>query len=147
MKLSRFSLWLWLLAAMLIFCISASASTVITATLSVTNVAGSTNGNVITINGNSRYCTNAIYAPATQFAIGTNATLATSALLNHVATYPFSSLALGQTALTNITLQAAPDASLAVTLSAGWGFVSFVTNTVGVGSGTLVRMPLSSEPD
>src|SRR6266699_2298089 len=96
--------FLAIVAGLLWLVLPASALNIITATVTVTNVAGTTNGQTITVNGNTRTWTNSVSFPATQ--ILTNNTIGGAAtnLYNAAAAAPFINLSLGQ--LTNgITLQ------------------------------------------
>ena len=120
-----------LILAFLAVAVGARASTYVTATVAFTNTAGTTNGQTITCNADTRTFTNVVYVPTTQ--VKTNNTQNGSAanLLIHLASYPFSGVSVGQTATTNITLKSAANSTITVTLSAGWGAVTYQTNSYG----------------
>ena len=115
----------------------------VTATISVTNTTGTTNGQTITVNGNTRTWTNSVSVPTTQILTNNTSTGAATNLYLHVANTPFTSLALGRTTSTNITLATQPGGTITVTLSDGWGSVSYSTNTLT--SARAVRVPLTVE--
>lgn len=121
----------------------AAALDLITATVSVTNTAGTTNGQTLTVNAAVRTWTNNVFLPAAQ--ILTNATAAGAAtnLFYHVSTYPFAALLLSRSSSTNITLQTLPGGNITVSLSPGWGTVSYSTQSVV--SATAVRIPITVE--
>lgn len=121
----------------------AASSTLITATIAITNTAGTSNGMTLTVNGDVRTWTNSVVIPATQ--ILTNSTIAGSAtnLFQAIAAAPFSNLGLGPTT-TGITLQTlVPNGALSVILSTNWGTVTFSTNTLT--SAIVVRVPITVE--
>src|SRR6267154_6909096 len=84
------------LLALLLLCLSLSAATTsnFVATITVTNIAGTVNGNTLTVGSDTRTFTNTVFIPASQ--IKTNSTLAGSAvnLISQVSSYPFANLAL-----------------------------------------------------
>src|SRR6185369_3767199 len=102
MKILRTLLFLVLLA------VPAKAIDLVTATITVTNTAGTTNGQTITVNGNVRTWTNSVVVPAAQ--ILTNSTIGGAAtnLFNQIAGNPYSGLALARSGTNGITLQTAP---------------------------------------
>lgn len=108
--------------------VSAASPTLITATITITNPAGTTNGQTITVNADTRTWTNSVIVPTAQ--ILTNNTIfgCASNLYNAVATSPFLNLSL--LPLTNgIVLQTITvGGPMSVTLSAGWGLVVLSTN-------------------
>jgi Concanavalin A-like lectin/glucanases superfamily/Bacterial Ig-like domain (group 2) len=104
--------------------------TTVAATVTVTNTAGTTNGQTITVNGNTRTFTNTVVDATTQ--ILTNSTIggSTTNLFQQVSSFPFAGLTLTQSGTNAIVLQGALNATVTVALSAGWGRVTYVTNTV-----------------
>ena len=123
--------YLLALAALLLLVSVAHCQTITTATISVTNAAGTTNGQTITINGVTRTWTNSVYTPATQILTNSNAETAATNLFRQLASY----LIPGGTtssygASTGILARGFPSQTLTVTLSAGWGTVSYSTNTL-----------------
>lgn len=133
-------------AVLCVLCASAfvsSALDIITATISVTNAAGTTNGQTITVNANVRTWTNSVAIPASQVLTNATPTGAATNLFYQVAATPFSGLTLTRTTATNILLQTAPGGPLAVTLSTGWGTVTYSTQALV--SATVVRIPNTVE--
>lgn len=123
---------------------SARGLELITAVITVTNTAGTVNGDTITVNSSTRTWTNSVALPAEQ--ILTNATIGGAAtnLYRAAVLYPFSSdLTLSLHGTNGITLGSAPNGSLSVTLSAGWGSVVLTTNAFT--SGVAVRVPYTLE--
>lgn len=120
------------------------ATDLITATITVTNTAGTTNGQTLTVNGDIRTWTNSVVLPGTQ--VLTNSTIGGAAtnLFNHVAGHQFTGLSFARSGTNGITLQTAPGGALSVSLSAGWGSFSLATNTLT--NMTVVRIPTSGEP-
>src|SRR5207237_6330013 len=129
------------------------ASTVISATLSITNSAALTNatsGQKYTINGDARTFTNSVaFANAgTQIRVRTNDT-AQAILLSLAAqagSYPFADIqSITTSGGTNITFRATNDTAFTITLSPNnWGPVVYSTQTVGVVQ-TIVRVPMSAD--
>ena len=137
---------LWFLLTLLL-AVGARASTIETAVIAVTNVAGTTNGQTITVAssvGTSiRTFTNNVVVPATQVPTNSTQTGAANNLKNQVALYPIAPLQLFQTGLTNIVLRGTNNFAFTVTLSAGWGTVTYSTNNVG--TGWVLRVPYGIE--
>jgi len=129
---------------LLLLCGSAFGANIVTATVVVTNAAGTSNGMTITVNASVRTWTNNVQNSATQ--IQTNSTIGGAAtnLFRHIASAPFSGLSLSQSGTNGINLGTAPAGALSVSLSAGWGTVTLTTNALT--SGTVVRVPYTVEP-
>lgn len=108
----------------------AASSTLITATITVTNSAGTTNGQTITVNGDTRTWTNSVFVPASQILTNNSIGGCATNLFNQVADFPFLNLSLALSGTNGITLQTAPNGGLAVTLSAGWATFTLTTNTL-----------------
>jgi hypothetical protein len=120
---------------------SFGATQIITGTVTLTNTAGTTNGQTIEINSAAReWTTN----ETSSGYIATNSTAAGAAtnLFLALARYP-TGLALSYGGTNSIKLQTAPGGALAITLSDGWGTVAYSSNTIGPGAA--VRVPLSVE--
>lgn len=115
----------------------------ITAMVSVTNAAGTTNGQTITVNGNVRTWTNAVFASSTQILTNSTAAGAKTNMYNQFALNQFSSVVQVDAGSTNFQLIGNAGTALTVTLSAGWGSVSYSTQTVS--TPTPVRVPTSVE--
>lgn len=128
---------------MLLTVAGAFGADIVTATIAVTNAAGTTNGQTITVNANVRTWTNSVVVPASQ--ILTNATAGGSAsnLFNQISGNPYSGLSLARSGTNGITLQTVPGGALSVTLSANWGTVTLSTNTLT--AATVVRVPVTVE--
>lgn len=126
-----------------LFGLTGYAAQIITATVSVTNAAGTTNGQTITINGGVRTWTNSVNIPASQILTNNTPEGSATNLFLQIASYPISGLTLSRTTSTNIVLKASPGFILTVSVSAGWGAVSYSTNETT--SATVVRVPVSVE--
>jgi hypothetical protein len=119
----------------------ALALDITTATVTITTPP--TNGQSIVANGNTRTWTNAVTLP-TQIATTTNgAAAAATNLFRAIAGNPFASLSLSRSSPSNITLQSFPGQTVTVTLSAGWGTVTYSTNSTT--SAVAVRVPYTVE--
>lgn len=131
---------LGIIFGILLLSIPAFAAQIVTATVTVTNTAGTTNGQTITVNSNVRTWTNSVASAATQ--ILTNSTIGGAAtnLFRHVASTMFANLTLSLSGTNGINLGTAPNGALSVSLSAGWGSVVLTTNTIGPG-GAVVNVP------
>lgn len=101
----------------------APALTYYTATVAITNSSGTTNGQTITCNGDTRTWTNAPVLPASQILTNNTPNGAAANLFNQVIDFPFSSVVPGQTATTNVTLTSTN--IITVTVSAGWATVTY----------------------
>jgi len=132
------------LLILLLLCFTARAQVLITATVTVTNSTGTTNGQTIAMNGDTRRWTNSVFIPATQ--IRTNNTIngAAANLLNHLAVHAFSGLHLGLAGTTGVTLRS--NAAFTVTLSPGWASLAYVTNSSDEGQVFRVPFTLESAP-
>lgn len=124
-------------------CLAARGADIITATVTVTNVAGTTNGQTITVNSNVRTWTNNVVVPGSQ--ILTNAAIGGAAtnLFNQISGTPFTGLSLQHSGTNGILLQTAPGGALSVSLSVGWGTVVLSTNSTATTVG--VRVPYTAE--
>jgi hypothetical protein len=121
-----------LLLTLLACCFTARAdSTNYVATITFTNVvAGVTNGDTITVNGDVRRYTNGTLAVASTWINSTNIVgyVATNTTI-HLATYPPVNVDVFTYVSTNaFTIRSDFDETLTVTLSAGIGTVTYVTN-------------------
>lgn len=149
MKNSKFKIQNWgllLLAGIFHFSFltfNCAAADIITATITVTNTGGTTNGQTLVVNGATRTWTNSVVVPGAQ--VLTNSSIGGSAsnLFTHLAITPFSALSLARSGTNGITLQTAPGGALTVTLSAGWGAVVLTTNTLT--SAYVLRLPVTVE--
>jgi hypothetical protein len=134
-----------ILLALLIFAAyPALAVDRITASLSFTNSAGTTNGQTITVNGNTRTWTNSVFLASSQVLTNSTASGAKTNLYNAVGLAPFSQVTLINQGSTNFDLVANSGVALTVTLSAGYASVTYSTQSVTTMTG--VRVPISGEP-
>lgn len=113
------------------------------ATIAITN-APTTNGQTLVINGVTRTWTNSVVVPAVQ--ILTNATAAGAAtnLFNQLSLNPVpggTSLSYGSS--TSVVVRSFPAQTLTLTLSAGWGLVTYTTNALT--TAIAVRVPNTVE--
>lgn len=122
----------------------AATTTIVQATVTVTNAAGTTNGQTITVDGDVRTWTNAVFDASTQILTNSTVNGAAAALVQHVVAYPFTAVSAYLVSGTVIRLQGAPNANLVVTLSAGWGTVAMNTNIYTTGA-VVVRVPYTDE--
>lgn len=137
---------LWIIA-FLLMCLGASAQQVITATLTVTNIYGTTNGEQITLNGTTWTITNNVQNNV-QILYGTNTVLAASNIYTGFFLNPPSKVILAWPASTNIvTFQCYPGAGLTASINSSpsnWATLTFTTNTASSGT-IVVRIPASVE--
>jgi hypothetical protein len=122
-----------------------AASIIYSATITVTNAAGTTNGQTLTVSSDVRTWTNSVVVAQSQ--ILTNSTIDGAALklFLHLSAYPFTGLSLRAVSTNAVELRTALDGAWPdVALSAGWGTVTMVTNIIT--QSTVVRIPLSAEP-
>lgn len=121
-----------------------AAVDLITATVTVTNLLGTTNGQTITVNSDTRTWANTVTNTATQVATNFTDARAATNLFLHVAGNPFVGLTLTRGPGTNaIVLRGTPGGALVVTLSAAWGEVALSTNTLT--PALAVRVPYTVE--
>lgn len=129
---------------LLLFAFSGKALDIITATIAVTNTAGTTNGQTLTVNSDMRTWTNSVQVPGSQ--ILTNNTIGGAAtnMFNEIAVYPFSVPELAHSGTNGIILRSRPGGPLSASLSAGWGTVVLTTNSLS--DFTIVEVPLGVYP-
>lgn len=114
-----------------------------TASVTVTNATGTTNGQTITINGNVRTWTNVIIVSSTQIQATNTFILAASNLFLAYAVKPEPQTIISHPAgnvYSNVLFQSYPGYNEVITLSAGWGTVAFTTNTIST-NGIPVDVP------
>lgn len=141
MRLTGKVLGLFLLLA----CLSTqAASTIIQLTITVTNSAGTTNGQTLTINSDVRTWTNSVFNSATQILTNNTVSGAANNLITQIFQHPFTGLTIIGTTTSNLVLQTALNgASPSVSMSAGWGTFSLATNTIT--PAIVVRVPIEVE--
>jgi hypothetical protein len=123
--------------------LGARAADIISAVIAVTNSAGTTNGQTLSVNSDTRTWTNNVFLPASQILTNSAIGGAATNLYNAVTVTRFTGLSLARSGTNGITLQTAPGGSLSVTLSAGWGSVVLSTNSTSPTVG--VRVPYGAE--
>lgn len=115
----------------------------VTASIAVTNAAGTTNGQTFTVNGNVRTWTNNVVVSQSQVLTNSTAAGAKTNLYNEIGLNAFSQVVILDAGSTNFQLQAASGVALTVTPSAGWATVSYSTQVVA--SAVAVRIPYTAE--
>lgn len=135
----------------LLLALPARAVDVITATIAVTNAVGTTNGQTIAITNTTgatvgysvRTWTNSVVVPGIEILTNNTAAKAATNLYNQLSTYPIALLSLSYVSTNSVALRAFPGTVTAVTLSAGWGTVTYATNVIT--SAVVVRVPNTVE--
>src|SRR5579872_1707681 len=141
MKLFRIAicvLSLWLCAS------TVKAQFVISGTVTVTNVAGTTNGQTITVNGALRYFTNNV--TQTTFQIATNSSIGGSASniwIFYSIAPDAGGIKVSQSGTNAVIFRALPGAANVISLSANWGTV--VMSTQNISDAVAVRVPKTVE--
>jgi hypothetical protein len=126
------------------FALSAQAADRVIATLTVTNAAGTTNGQTLTVNGSVRTLTNSVFVPSTQILTNSTAAGSKTNILSQISLNPFAQVIAQDYSATALRLSGVSGVTLTVTPSAGWAEVTYVTQTVASVVG--VRVPITSEP-
>ena len=130
-------------AALLCGAIAAQGqSNIISALVAVTNAAGTTNGQTIIVNGDSRMWTNSVQSASQIFTNSTAAGAATNMFLAF-ADAPFSKVSMTWAASNAVNLVAAPGGAMSVALSLGWGLVTLSTNALT--NAIPLRLPVTVE--
>ena len=124
--------------------LSAQAADRVIATLTVTNSAGTTNGQTLTVNGSVRTLTNSVFVPSTQILTNSTAAGSKTNILSQISLNPFAQVIAQDYSATAIRLSGVSGLTLTVTPSAGWAEVTYVTQSVASVVG--VRVPITSEP-
>ncbi|HEX5218916.1 MAG TPA: hypothetical protein VFZ59_05065 [Verrucomicrobiae bacterium] len=101
----------------------------VVATVLITNTAGTTDGQTITVNGELRTWRDAVTTPATEITTATTINQAAANLLDQASTFPFTGVTAGASGLNGVTLRSPINGNIDVQLSAGWGTVSYATNS------------------
>jgi hypothetical protein len=117
------------------------AQQIVTATVTITNVAGTVAGETISVNGTSRLWTNAVSAVQ----VVTNGTIsgAASNLFSAYAQFPEANLVVSHPTSNTVVFQSFPGFVVTVALSSGWATNQYTTNTLT--SAVVVRVPMSVE--
>jgi len=114
----------------LIACFSAQAQNIITATVTITNSIGATNGKTITINGSLRYFTNIVTSAQNQIQSGTDILTTQTNLFYAYAAFPQSGFNIFRSSSNVVQFQSFAGLPLAATISSGWATLAFATNTI-----------------
>lgn len=115
---------------------------IITASLTVTNSAGTANTNTITLNGVTRNFTNYVANYQTSILASNSVWAATSNLFLGYILYAPNSVVVSQTTVSNVQYMSYPNAGLTMSISPGWGTLSWFTNSIT--NSIVVRVPVSS---
>ena len=119
-----------LISAFQLFSFSAFALDRITATVTITNTAGTTNGQTFIVNGNTRTFTNAVFNPLTEVLTNSTHLGSKTNLFTAIASVPFNSVTLLNLGTNQFSLIGAAGLSMTVTPSAGYATVSYSTQLV-----------------
>lgn len=123
--------------------ISSQSQQVITATVTVTNAAGTTNGETMTINGTLRTFTNNVQNSVQILSSNTPVMAASNIYTAYIVNPQSRVITSWPTNSTNVVFQCYPGSGLTASISAGWGTLSLVTNTIT--AAVVVRVPASVE--
>lgn len=115
---------------------------IITASVTVTNVAGTTSANTIAVNGSTRNFTNYIQSYQNNILASNSISAAASNLFLAYAIFPQNGVLLSRVSTNQVNFQSYPALGLTVTISSGWGTVSWSTNYIT--NSIVVRVPVSS---
>jgi len=119
-------------------------SQTITAILTITNNAGTTNGQTVSVNGSPRIFSNSVPQNANYILTGTNIGSVTTNIFNSYLLARQSGVTLFNLTTTNsVTWQSFPAQALTVAISLGFGTVAYSTNSLT--NATVVRVPKSVE--
>src|SRR6476469_5509451 len=137
-----------LLAILLFLSAAAHGADQVIATISVTNAAGTTNGNTIVINGNTRTWTNTVTSsPSTLIQVTNSPSLVTTQLLTHLGSYSAgSALSIAYGSSTSLVVRGSVGGALVITVAggaSGWATVAYSTNVFT--NTFIVRVTLQTE--
>ena len=122
--------------------INAPAQQIITATVTITNVNGTANGETILINSTTRTWTNAVTTAGTQILTATNIPMAATNLFLNYAVTPEANVTVSWNSSNVINFQCYAGSGLIASISSGWATISFSTNTLT--QAISVRVPPSA---
>jgi hypothetical protein len=103
---------------------AANSPYIITASITLTNAAGTTNGQTFTVNGSVRTWTNTVTVTTTQVLTDTNALRAKTNLFNAIVLAPFSQVNVVDAGPASFSLVGAVGMNLTVTASDGYATIS-----------------------
>ncbi|HEX2620751.1 MAG TPA: hypothetical protein VHL11_11400, partial [Phototrophicaceae bacterium] len=123
----------------------------VTATVTVTNTAGTSEGDTLTINGIVHTWRSVIVTANSDIQATNSIGAAATSLFNHLAgssSFAAANLTLSMSGTNGVNLGSAPTVgTIAVSLSAGWGSIVLTTNTLGGGSAVRVPYTLEGAPE
>lgn len=122
--------WLWLLF-FAIACLPAFAQTTVTATITVTNAVGTTNGHTLTVAGTTYRWTNGTPLTLSYIRSTNTAAKAATNLYGKLATAVTNRYLVRYGSSTSLELQSYIGQIVSATISTGWATLTFVTNTAG----------------
>ncbi len=135
----RFSIVL----AFLCLCLSARASSLIKATITITNLPAI--GNTLTVNSDARTWQTNVTTAASQILIGADTGISATNLFLQIAANRYAgNVTVAQTATNAITLTGIPGGAMVVSQSGTWATITLTTQTVAVAYA--VQVPASSIP-
>lgn len=134
-----------LVLAFAIICLPSSilAAELITATVSFTNAAGTTNGQTIAINASTRTWTNNVVIPDSQILTNDSPEGSATNLYQHLGFSPVAGTSASYGSSTSVVVRGFPGSALTITLSDGYGAVAYATNTIT--SAVVLRLPVTVE--
>jgi hypothetical protein len=130
-----------IIIALLLSALCVSAQPIITASVTVTNIAGTTNGQTISVNGVVRTFTNNVTFANVQISTATNTTLVASNIFVAYASFPQPNMSLFTFPQSSVLFQSYPGSAMTVLISPGWGALSYSTNSLS--SATVMRAPIT----
>ena len=120
-----------LLSILILFAVCfSSRAQLITAIVTVTNTAGTSNGKTISVNGVLRTWTNNVTSANNQIAVTNSIGAAATNLFNAYIIYPAPNMTVQRSGTNGILLQSYNGFANVVALSSGWATVTYTTNTV-----------------
>jgi len=131
---------LGIILTLLLLALPGFAAQIVTATVTITNAAGTTEGDTLTVNGITRTFRDSIVTAHSDIQATNAIAEAATNLFTQIASFMFQNLTLSLSGTNGINLGTAPNGALSVSLSAGWGTVALTTNTIGTG-GAVANIP------
>lgn len=135
--------WFVLLWVFVLIVLKCHGQQVITATVAVTNAVGTTNGETLTINGTLRTFTNNVQNNVQILYSNTPVMAASNIYTAYIVNPQSKVITAWASGSTNVTFQCYPGSGLSGSISAGWGTITFVTNTLN--AAIVVRIPANVE--
>ncbi len=123
--------------------VTSRAQSIITATVTVTNTAGTTNGNSITLNSVFRQFTNNVTAAQNQILASNTISAAASNLWLAYVIVPAPKMHASRVSTNIVQFQTDPGTNLVISLGGSWGTVTYSTNTIATNQ-AVVSVPSSA---